>query len=112
MVPGVVKLGGDPYLLARDARVPNSLANLRLIPVGKSTVRPLLVLEFAHTGMIKYSRVDVTIAGLESSLDSFPDLIRLGLPCSQTNARNFVVSVEGEGGPSHHASISAIEAGR
>lgn len=38
VMPGVVELGGDPDLLARNTRVPNTLAYLRLVAVRKSTV--------------------------------------------------------------------------
>lgn len=41
MVPGVVQLGGDPDLLAWDTRVPNALADLRLVPVGQRTCQNL-----------------------------------------------------------------------
>lgn len=37
-MPGVVELGGDPDLLARNPRVPNTLAYLRLVAICKSTV--------------------------------------------------------------------------
>jgi hypothetical protein len=57
-VPWVVKLGGDPDLLARDARVLDALTNLPL-------------------GAIRKSGVDVSVTGLERGLDGFADLTRL-----------------------------------
>jgi hypothetical protein len=57
-VPWVVELGGDPDLLAGNARVLDTLTNLLLVAVGKSCV-------------------DVAVAGLKRSLDSFADLTRL-----------------------------------
>lgn len=35
VVPGVVELGGDPDLAAGNTRVSDTLANLRLVAVGK-----------------------------------------------------------------------------
>jgi hypothetical protein len=57
-VPWVVKLGGDPDLLARDARVLDALTNLLLVAIRKSGV-------------------DVSVTGLERGLDGFADLTRL-----------------------------------
>lgn len=37
VVPGVVKLGGNPDLLARDTRVPDTLSNLGFVAIGKGT---------------------------------------------------------------------------
>ena len=39
MVPGVIKLGGDPDLFAGNARIPDTLANLVLVAIGQSTRR-------------------------------------------------------------------------
>ena len=37
VVPGVVKLGGNPDLLGRDTRVLDTLSNLGFVAVGKGT---------------------------------------------------------------------------
>jgi hypothetical protein len=58
LVPWVVELGGDPDLLAGNARVLDTLTNLLLVAVGKS-------------------RVDVAVARLQCCLDSFTNLTRL-----------------------------------
>ena len=44
-------------------------------------------------------RVNVTVAGVQSSLDFVTDFIGLGLPCSQTDDWDLVASVEGESLP-------------
>lgn len=69
LVPGVVKLGGDPDLLAGDARVLDTQTDLSLVAVGKSSV-------------------NVTVASEESSLDSLANLVGLGLPGTETDGRN------------------------
>jgi hypothetical protein len=58
LVPRVVELGSDPDLLTRNATVLDTLTDLLLVAIGKSCV-------------------DVTVAGLERSLDSLADLTRL-----------------------------------
>ena len=57
-MPWVVELGGDPDLLTGDTRVLDTLADFLLVAICKRSV-------------------DVTVAALESSLDSFADLTRL-----------------------------------
>lgn len=55
MVPGVVELGDEEYLLPRNARVLDSFANLLLVAVCKG-------------------RVDMTVAFLQCYLDSCANL--------------------------------------
>lgn len=75
LVPRVVELGCDPDLLARDARVLDTLTNLLLVAVGKS-------------------RIDMAVSSLECGLDSLTDLTRLRLPCSQTDGGDLCAGVE------------------
>ncbi len=63
LVVRVVQLGGDPDLVARDARGLDALADFLFVAVGGGGV-------------------DVAVAGAQSSLDGPGDLIGLGLPCS------------------------------
>jgi hypothetical protein len=69
LVPGVVKLGGDPDLLTGDTGVFDTETNLSLIAVGEGSV-------------------DVTVTSEESSLDSFANLVGLGLPGTETDGGN------------------------
>lgn len=69
LVPGVVKLGGDPDLLSRDAGVLDTLANLGLVAVCEGSV-------------------DVAVTSEESSLDGLANLVGLGLPGTKTNSGN------------------------
>ena len=68
-MPGVVKLGGDPDLLSRDAGVLDTLANLGLVAVCEGSV-------------------DVAVASEEGSLDGLTNLVGLGLPGTETNSGN------------------------
>jgi len=70
LVPRVVELGGDPDLLTWDTRVLDTLTDLVLVAVSKSSV-------------------DVTVSSEESSLDGEADLVWLGLPGTQTNSWHF-----------------------
>jgi hypothetical protein len=67
LVPWVVKLGGDPDLLSRDAGVLDTLADLVLVAVCEGSV-------------------DVAVSSEESGLDGLADLVGLGLPGTQTNS--------------------------
>jgi hypothetical protein len=66
LVPGVVKLGGDPDLFTGDARVLDTETDLVLVAVGKSSV-------------------NVAVASEESSLDGLANLVGLGLPGTETD---------------------------
>lgn len=66
LVPGVVKLGGNPDVLAGNAGVLDTKTDLVLVAVGKSSV-------------------NVTVAGEESSLDGLANLVGLGLPGTETD---------------------------
>jgi len=57
-VPWIVKLGGDPNLLARNARILDPFTDLLLVPVRKSSI-------------------DVAVARKERSFYSFTNLTRL-----------------------------------
>lgn len=78
LVVGVVQLGGNPDLVARDARGLDALTDFLFVAV-------------------RGGRVDVAVAGAQSSLDSLGDLIGLGLPSSETNGRDLVARAEGKG---------------
>lgn len=78
LVVGVVELGGQPNLVAGHARGLDALADFLLVAVGGGSV-------------------NVTVAGLEGSLDGGTDLSGLGLPCSETDGGDLVAGVEGEG---------------
>jgi hypothetical protein len=69
LVPGVVKLGGDPDLLAGDTRVLDTETDLSLVAVGESSV-------------------NVTVTSEESGLDSLANLVGLGLPGTETDGGN------------------------
>ena len=42
----------------------------------------------------RYARVHMSVARLQSDLDSFTDLIGSRLPCSEANARHAIAAVE------------------
>lgn len=77
LVPGVVKLSGDPDLLSGDARVLDTLADLVLVAVGEGSV-------------------DVAVSSEEGSLDGIADLVGLGLPGTQTNSGHLSTLQEGQ----------------
>jgi hypothetical protein len=76
VVPGVVKLGGEPDLFAGHARVANTSTNFGFVAVGQSCVNVAVTLQ-------------------QGVLYSLTDLIGLGLPSSQTNSGDLVTGVEG-----------------
>lgn len=78
VVPGVVKLGGEPDLLAGHARVLDTGTDLSLVAVSKGSV-------------------NVTVALQQGVLDGNPDLIGLGLPSTQTNGGDLITGVKGVG---------------
>lgn len=80
LVPGVVQLGGDPDLVAGHTGVLNTGTNLGLVAVSQSSV-------------------NVAVPGEKGVSHSNADLIRLGLPCSQTDSRDLVTGVKGVGLP-------------
>ena len=67
LVPGVVKLGGNPDLFTRDTRVLDTETDLSLVAVGEGSV-------------------NVTVASEESGLDGFANLVGLGLPGTETDS--------------------------
>ena len=69
LVPGVVKLGGDPDLLTRDTRVLDAETDLSLVAVGEGSV-------------------NVTVASEKSGLDGLANLVGLRLPGTQTDSGN------------------------
>src|SRR5947209_1179492 len=52
-----------------------------------------------------YSRVNVTITGLQRDFNRFSNLVGLRLPRSETNTRHLVPSVEGVDLPVNHESV-------
>ena len=71
VVPGVVQLGRDPYLIPRDARIFDALADLVLIA-------------------IRQCGINVAIACIKRCFDCYTDLIRWRLPCAQTYSRYLI----------------------
>jgi len=67
LMPGVVKLGGDPDLFTRDTRVLDTETDLSLVAVGEGSI-------------------NVTVASEESGLDGFANLVGLGLPGTETDS--------------------------
>lgn len=80
LVPGVVQLGGEPDLLAGHAGVLDTRTDLGLVAVSQSSV-------------------NVAVTGEKSVPHGHADLIRLGLPCSQTDGGDLSTGVEGVGLP-------------
>jgi len=78
VVPGVVKLGSEPDLLAGDARVTNTSANLGLVSVGQGSV-------------------NVTVALQQGVLNSLADLVGLRLPGTKTDGGNLIAGVKSVG---------------
>jgi hypothetical protein len=77
LVPRVIELGRDPDLLAGHARVLDSLPDLVLVSV-------------------RQSRVNVSVALLQSDLDGFAHLIGLRLPGTQAHGGHLGPGVEGK----------------
>ncbi len=75
LVVGVVELGGEPDLVASNARVLDALAYFFLVTV-------------------RGGRVYVTVSSSKSRLNSLGNLVRLRLPRSQPNRGNLVTRVE------------------
>lgn len=63
VVPVVVEFGGDPNLVSRHSRIPNSLADLDFI-------------------LIVQGGVDMAVSRLECVADRFPYFVSRGLPSS------------------------------
>lgn len=78
VVPGVVQLGGEPDLIAGHAGILDTGTDLGLVAISQSSV-------------------NVAVAGEKSVLHSLTDLVRLGLPCSQTDGGDLSAGVEGVG---------------
>ena len=100
LVPGVVKLGGNPDLTARNTRLLDTLSNLGFVTIGKSTATYIGQCErFRKTTkqLVAGSnlRIDVTVALQESILDGLSDLVGLGLPGTKADGGDLVTGVEG-----------------
>ena len=94
LVPWVIQLGGEPDLATRNARVDNALSDFGLISVRKRAeelVRGMKV----RAG---YTRVDMSVAGLQSNFDSLTDLIGSGLPSSQANTGHASAAIKRKDG--------------
>jgi hypothetical protein len=75
LVPWVVELGGNPDLLTWYTRIFDALADFFFVAIGKSSV-------------------DVAVASLECSFDSFANLARFRLPCPEANRWDLCAGVE------------------
>ena len=91
LVVGVVELGGQPDLVAGNARGLDALAYFFLVAVGGGSV-------------------NVTVAGLEGGLNGGTDLSGLGLPCSETDGGDLVAGVEGKCATGKSMTMLAIAA--
>lgn len=100
VVPGVVELGGDPDLLAGNARIADTITNLCLIAISQGTaIMSIHVPRIAIWTFYYNSRVDVSVAPQKRVLHGLANLIGLGLPGTKTNSRDLGPSVEGESLP-------------
>ena len=79
-MPRVVQLRRQPYFFSGNTGVFDAQPNFAFIPVGKGSI-------------------DVTVAFFQSNLDSVTHLVGLTLPRAQTDGRNLVTGIEGEGLP-------------
>jgi len=78
MMPGVVQLGSQPYLVPRNSGFLDSFADFGLIAIGKGGI-------------------NVAVAYLKSMLDSFSDDIGRALPGSEADGGDLIAGVEGKG---------------
>lgn len=78
LVPWVIKLGGEPDVLARDARGLDAVADLLLVAVGVGSV-------------------DVAVAGAQGGFNGDGDLVGLGLPGAEADGGDLIARVEGDG---------------
>lgn len=75
LVPRVVEFCGEPDLVAGHAGLPDALADLLLVAVGKG-------------------RVDVSVSALQGGFHCFCHLIGLGLPGAEADGGDGSASVE------------------
>lgn len=103
-MPVVVQLGRHPDLFAGNTGLLDTLTDLCLIAIIKSAVHSSVSFYHGKLGirnMPCHLRINVTVSMLQSNLDSLLDLVGLGLPGTQTDGRDLVAGVEGEGPPIH-----------
>lgn len=98
VVPGVIQLGGDPDLTARDARISDTIADLGFIAICKSTKG--ISVSIVEPGLARCdSRINMAIALQQSILNGLTDLIGSRLPGTKPNGRDLGPGVKGEGLP-------------
>jgi hypothetical protein len=105
VMPGVVELCGDPDFFAGNSRVADTLSNLVLVAISKRTGSTVRNVSRTFRSDL---RVDVAIALQQSVLNGLSDLVGLGLPCSKTNGRDLVPSVEGVSLPSRSEVVQQL----
>lgn len=75
-----MKLGRQPNVTSRDARVSNAFPNLRLVPVGGCGI-------------------NMPVTRSQGRFYGDTDFIRLRLPGAQADCRDFITCIQGEGSP-------------
>ena len=80
MMPRIIQLGRQPYLLSWNPGVFDSLPNFMLVSIGKGGI-------------------NVTISFLESNPDGVTYFVRLALPRAKTDSWDLVASIQSEGFP-------------
>lgn len=78
MMPRIIQLRCQPYLVPWNTGVFDPLPHFMLVPIGKRGI-------------------DVSIAFLKGNLDGVANLIGLALPGAKANGGDLVASVEGKG---------------
>lgn len=108
MMPSILKLGGKEDVLSGNARVTNSLTDLRLVAVSESTIehKKSAMPSTSRIMPDRHLRINVTIATLKGVFDGVTNLIWLGLPSSQADRRDLVARVEREGFPMRFYELS------
>ena len=95
-----MKLSGEEDFGARNARVPDTLANFGFVAIRPGTRWLSVRQEGTHVIITdKNLRINVAVAALDGMLHSCTDLIGTGLPSTQSNGGNLAASVEGESLP-------------
>ena len=77
-MPGIIQLGGQPYLLSWDTRVFDTLSDFMLVPIGEGGI-------------------DVSVAFLESDLDGVTNFVGFALPGAKADGWYLIARIESEG---------------
>ena len=78
MMPGIIQLGRQPYLLSWNTGVFDALSDFMLVPIGEGGV-------------------DVSVAFLQSYLDGVTNFVRFALPGAKADGWDLITRIEGEG---------------